>query len=341
LSEERGRREAWKNLRRNAGYGLFVAVRALLGALPAGPRLEVGALLGSLAYRLAGRERRRAIEHLERAFGGEKEPQELRRIARESFRNLGRSAAEICGLWRAPSSAVLDLVEPGDAPARADALLAGGRGLVVVTAHLDNWELLGAFSAQAGYPLTAVARRIYFEKYDRLAMEMRRKFGLDIIYQDESPRKLLRALRDGRMLALLADQDIRRVDGLFVPFLGKPAYTPTGPVSLALSGNVPLVLIHTVRNEGGKHSLFMSEPIEFDRSDKARALLEGTRAWTALLEQSIRRWPEQWVWMHRRWRTRLEERPEAARRSGYEVPAPAAAEGDGPGARAGMAEVLR
>ncbi len=312
-------RGVWKTVKRNVTYGAALGARALLGALPAGARLSVGEALGSLAYRLAGRERRRALDSLSKAFGSEKPLEELERIARESFRNLGRSVAELCGLWRGGPERILEIFEPGEARERIARQLAGGRGAVAVTAHLDNWELLGAWTAAAGFPVTVVARRIYFEKYDRLAVGMRRRFGMEVVYQDESPRKLLRALRDGHLLGLLADQDVRRLDGAFVPFLGRPAYTPTGPVSLALAARAPLLLIHTVRVGRGRHRVEVSDPLEFDRSEKRRALLAGTRAWTRLLEQSIRRRPEQWVWMHRRWRTRLAEHPEAARRSGYEV----------------------
>jgi KDO2-lipid IV(A) lauroyltransferase len=333
-------RRVWKSTKRNAGYYVLLALRAAVGSLPAGARLSVGEALGSTVYRLAGRERRRALDSLSKAFGAERPVEEHRRIALECFRNLGRSVAELCGLWRGTPSDVLALFECQEARARLDSLLAGDRGLVVVTAHLDNWELLGAWAAAAGYPLTVVARRIYFEKYDRLVVGMRRRFGMEVIYQDESPRKLLRALRDGRILALLADQDVGRLDGVFVPFLGRPAYTPTGPVSLALAGRTPLVLGHTLRVGRDRHRVVVSEPIEFDRSEKRRALLEGTRAWTGMLEAAIRRWPEQWVWMHRRWRTRLNDRPEVARRSGYDVyvpPAPPAPERAGGAAAAAAA----
>jgi Kdo2-lipid IVA lauroyltransferase/acyltransferase len=149
---------------------------------------------------------------------------------------------------------------------------------------------------------------------------MRRRFGMEIVYQDESPRKLLRALRDGKIVALLADQDVPRLDGVFVPFFGRPAYTPTGPAALAVASGAELVLAHTLRVGRDRHRLVVTEPIAFDRSDRDRAILEGTRAWCAMLERVIREHPEQWVWMHRRWRTAPADRPEAARRSGIEPP---------------------
>ena len=320
-------RQVWKSIKRNTGYGLFVTIRALLGLLPAGARLRAGEIAGSLAFRLAGTERRRALDHLAMAFGQDRPREELKRIALENFRNLGRSAAELCGLWGGGHpERVLKLFEADEGRAKFGEVLAAGRGAVGVTAHMDNWELLGAWAPAAGIPLTVVARRLYFEKYDRLAVGMRRRFGMEVVYQDESPRKLLRALRAGHLLAVLADQDVRRLDGVFVPFLGRPAYTPTGPVSLALAAKAPLILAYTVRIGRRRHRLVVEGPIEFDRTDKRKALLEGTRAWTALLEEAIRRHPEQWVWFHRRWRTRMEDRPEAARRSGYETAAVEAAQ---------------
>jgi KDO2-lipid IV(A) lauroyltransferase len=315
-------RQAWKTVKRNAGYGLAVTLRSAVAAVPASARLSLGERLGALAWNLARRDRRRAIEHLGRAFASEgRSDAEVRRIGRESFRNLGRCFAELCGLSRAGAGPreVLALVDTEDGAGRFRRLLAGGRGLVVVTAHLDNWELAGAATACAGLPVVAVARRLYFEKYDQLVNGLRRRFGMEIVYQDESPRKLLRALRDGKLVALLADQDVPRLDGVFVPFFGRPAYTPSGPAALAATAGVELVLAHTLREGRGRHRLLVSEPIQFDRSEKDRAVLEGTRAWCALLEGIIRQHPEQWVWMHRRWRTVPAQRPEAARRSGLAV----------------------
>ncbi len=312
-------RKGWKTVKRNAGYGLAVAVRSAMAALPVRARLSTGERLGALAWRLARRDRLRALDNLARAFpDGGKSPEEIRRIGLESFRNLGRCFAELCGLTvrGAGPEDVLALVDAADGVARFRELLAAGRGLVVVTAHVDNWELCGAAVACSGVPVVAVAKRLYFEKYDRLVNGLRRRFGMEIVYQDESPRKLLRALRDGKLVALLADQDVPRLDGVFVPFFGRPAYTPTGPASLAVASGTELVLAHTLREGRDRHRLCVSGPLAFDRSDKGRAVLEGTRAWCALLEEAVRARPEQWVWMHRRWRTAPADRPEAARRSG-------------------------
>jgi len=314
-------RKAYKYVKRNAGYYAFLALRAGVGSLPAGARLSVGEALGSIAYSLAGRERRRAMDSLSKAFGNEKPREELEQIARASFRNLGRCAAELCGLWRGKADQILPLFDDTEARPKIESHLASGRGVINVTAHLGNWELVGAWAAANGYPITVIARRIYFEKYNRMVVSMRERFGMQVIYQDESPRKLLRALRDGRILAILADQDVRRLDGVFVPFLGRPAFTPTGPVALALAAKVPMVFGHAVRVGRDRHKIVVSDTIEFDRSDKKKAVVEGTRAWSAMVEAAIREYPEQWVWMHRRWRTKLSDRPEAARRSGYEVQA--------------------
>jgi KDO2-lipid IV(A) lauroyltransferase len=313
-------RRAWKTLTRNAGYGLVMTARAGLAALSPGARLSAGGLVGSAAWVLARRERRRALANLSQAFGPEgRLPAELRRIGRESFRNLGRSFAELCGLGRSADvrREVLELVEVSEGVERLTRLLAPGRGLVVVTAHLDNWELCGAAAAAAGLPLVAVARRINFDRYHRLVEDLRRRLGLEIVYQKESPRRLLRAVREGKVVALLADQDLPRLEGVFVPFFGRPAYTPSGPAALAAASGTELVLAYTLRESRDRHRLVVSEPIAFDRSERHGAALAGTRAWCALLEAVIREHPEQWVWMHRRWRTALGDRPEAARRSGY------------------------
>ena len=127
---------------------------------------------------------------------------------------------------------------------------------------------------------------------------------VNVIYRDESPRKILKVLKENRIVGIVADQDVESVEGVFVDFFGHPAYTPAGPAALARASGASLIPVLIMR-ENGKHSLVVEKPIELaDTGDKEKDLVENTRRWSSVIESYIRKYPEQWVWLHRRWKTK-------------------------------------
>jgi KDO2-lipid IV(A) lauroyltransferase len=179
-----------------------------------------------------------------------------------------------------------------------------GRGGIFVTGHIANWELCAAYVAIRGLPMNVVARRIYLEPLNRRLVALRGGMGVRTLYRDESMRAMIRCLRENQFLGILPDQDVPRIGGIFVEFFGQPAYTPVGPALLALGSGAPILVARDVR-EGCRHRLIVDPPIYADRT--APRALEVHRLvshYTRRLEEFIREHPDQWVWMHRRWRTR-------------------------------------
>ncbi|MCK9461906.1 MAG: lysophospholipid acyltransferase family protein [Proteobacteria bacterium] len=280
---------------------IYAVVRALVGALglvPAALVRPVGLALGALGHRLAGRERRRARTQISRGLGLDPTSRRVRLLVRGVFAQLGLSAVEVCRLRHRP--AVADSVAIPEGSRRAlEAALREGRGVVFATGHLGNWELMAVALARAGFPITAIAKESYDPRFTRLVEDERRRLGVEVIHRGRpgSSAATLRALRAGRVIGLLIDQDTR-VPGTFVPFFGAPAFTPTGAAALAVRTGAPLVVGSIRRTPRGGHV------VEVDRCEPPVDTAEGTASLTAALERRIRRHPSQWVWFHERWKTR-------------------------------------
>ena len=183
-----------------------------------------------------------------------------------------------------------------------DEALAQGKGAIVVSGHIGNWEILGQAIAAAGYPLATVATPFYDSRITRWLDRWRSQRGLKILWlEGNSGKAIMRALRSNHLMGFLIDQDTKTA-GEYVPFFGRPAFTPTTPAALALRTGAPLIFCwHHRRHK--RHQITI-ERVAYERSDDHRRdVLSLTTVLTARLEAVIRTVPEQWVWMHRRWRT--------------------------------------
>lgn len=274
-------------------------VRALLLALPLLRHLPpgLGALFGTLAWYLTPRQRRLAREHLAIAFPG-KTAEERDRIGRRSFGNLGRAMLEAA---RGDARNV-ELVPEDEALLRA--AHAGGKGVILVTGHLDNWELFARRIAMLGLPCATVAKEAQDPRLTALLKASRESSGMRVFWRGSplSARELLRFLRSGGMLGILIDQDTR-VAGHFVPFFGKLAFTPRAAGDLAVRLGAPMIFGCARRVAGNLHRIVLRRievPLTGDRDRDSLAL---TAAATLAIEDEIRANPAQWVWMHPRWRT--------------------------------------
>lgn len=296
-------------LRRALRARLLGAMLSLGSLLPLRLALFLGRVAGHLAFRVARKQRALALEHLSAAYP--EWPQEKQEaVARAVFEGLGEHLFENLAA-RAVERRLPEWVEiPAEDRATLEAALEAGRGAVLATGHIGNWEIGARALAHRGYPLTAIARRSHDPGLQRVLERFRGRAGLEIVYRG-SPRagiEILRALRGGRGLLLLVDQDLD-VPGLHVPFFGRPAYSARAPAELALRRDAALLVgwIHRTR-PGGPHRISIRR-IEVqptgDREADVRALTEAVQA---TLEAAIRTAPEQWVWFHRRWLRAPDER---------------------------------
>lgn len=287
-------------------YLLYLGLRLMQGlavCLPRRTALALGERIGAVAFHVACRERERTILHLTWAYGREKNQKEIYTLARRVFTHWGRVAVEVLRFPKLTKEEVDCFVEKGDGLSLLHRLLREGRGVILLTAHLGNWELLGALLRFHGFQGAVVGRRVYYERFNEIILRLRKSVTLQTLYQDAPVREFLKILRQNQILGILADQDIDRLDGVFVPFFGRPAYALTAPARLALISGAPLLPVFLVR-EGDRYRLLVEEPIRVEaRGTRQETIQEYTQRWSRVIEEKIRAFPEQWAWMHRRWKT--------------------------------------
>jgi len=287
-------------------YVLYYLARCLAFAvyiIPLPLALALADILGLAAFLVARKYARITIGNLESVFGGEKTAPEIRRIARQVFRNIAKNAVELVRFPKISKENIDGLI--GMEGGRIlDRELSKGNGIVIVTGHIGNWEMMAITLRIKGYAGVAVGKRIYFHKYDEYLNSLRRHHDVNIVYRDDSPRKILKVLKSNGIVGIVADQDVDSVEGVFVNFLGRKAYTPAGPAVLAKATGASLVPVVMIR-DGRRHRLIVNEPIELaDTGNKEADVVANTQRWSDVLESYIRRYPDQWVWMHRRWKTK-------------------------------------
>ena len=288
--------------RRRIFYTLFMMLDRLFLLLPYHLAIKFGRFSGKLIYIVLERYRRLTKEHLRMAFGSEKTEKEISKIARSVFINIGVSVAEILSLPKTKDR--LDSIVGINGIERMDRALAAGNGVIAISAHFGNWELISGIFAYKGYPSNIIARPIYYEKFNEWVTFMRNNMGVNIIYRTDSPKKILRLLQKNEIIGITPDQDMDSVDGIFVDFFGRKTYTPSAPVKIAMAANCPIVPVFIVR-KGLKHTVYVEEPISIERGDDKNALVRKyTQIWSDIIEARIREHPDHWVWMHKRWKTK-------------------------------------
>ncbi|MGH7854326.1 MAG: lysophospholipid acyltransferase family protein [Candidatus Binatia bacterium] len=248
--------------------------------------------LGYLSPYIFREETRRAHEHLRTTL-----PHlDATKTTRRMFVHFSESIWELSRLRRS--------VPELDAQSRRvlDEALAEGKGAIVISGHVGNWEILGQSIAAAGYPIATIATPFYDPRVTRWLDKWRTQHGLKIIWREKNSGKaILRVLRSNNLMAFLIDQNTWTA-GDYVPFFGRPAFTPTTPAALALRTGAPVIFCWHHRRRK-THQITIERVIYEPRGDHGRDVLALTALLTARLENVIRTVPEQWVWMHRRWRT--------------------------------------
>jgi KDO2-lipid IV(A) lauroyltransferase len=261
----------------------------------------IGGWIGSLGYRPLG-IRRAVVERQVRAAFPEKAPDEVRRIAMASYSNLGRTSLEaalLSALSREQVVAMFDRVEGGDVLAAARAR---GKGVLLVSGHLGNWELAGAFVAASGVPIEAVARGMENPLFDRYVTQTRHDLGMTVIHDADAVRRVPRATREGKAVAMLVDQGAAGLASSWVPFFGRYAKTPRGPAVFALRLGAPVVFATALRQPSGKYVMYYEEVPVHPSGDRDADVDRIVADYTHTLERWIRRAPEQYFWHHRRWK---------------------------------------
>lgn len=286
----------------------------LIGHLPLSLTIAIGKGIGRLAFYVDRRHRRIAIGNITTAFGKEKTYQEIVKMARGVFENLGMNLMEFCRLpWL--RSEDLDGCVTHSGFENLVKAKEKGKGVIFLTAHLGNWELMAVAYALRGYPISIVVRGMDSPYLERFIGWVRTRCGNRIIYKKGSMRELINLLKGGGMVGILLDQNVTWSEGVFVDFFGRLACTNKGLALLAMGSGAPVIPTFIVRKGGGKHEVILGEEVEVKvTGDKKRDILVNTARFTKGIEDFIRKYPEQWFWLHQRWKTRPEGDPHKGKR---------------------------
>jgi KDO2-lipid IV(A) lauroyltransferase len=282
---------------------VFVLVRGL-GALPRRWARAAGACLGALAFVLTGRLRRTGERNLQLAYPAHDDAWR-KRLLRQLYRNLGLQLAEFCVMSRYTAENTRSLVRY----AGLEHYLAArerGRGVLVITGHLGQWELSSFYHSLMGYPMSMVIRRLDNPLVDRLVNGIRCLHGNTVLHKDDFARGLLGAMRRGETVGILMDTNMTPPQGVFVDFFGVPACTASGLARVAMRTEAAMLPgFLTWREEEKKYVLEFGEPLKLVHTgNDEQDIVANTQICTTAIEAWVRRFPEQWLWVHRRWKTR-------------------------------------
>ncbi len=264
-----------------------------------------GAGLGSIAYLVLGSRRRIAAENLRRAMGVVLPEAEIHRVAREVFRNMGRTMIEFARFPRMGLPRLREIVVSDSSHVITDTLKAG-RGGIFLTAHFGNWEMLGAWVHALGPQMNLLVATQHNQMVDAAIDQFRRSMDVNIIRIPGELRAVFKALRANEYIGIAADQHAPGSE-LIIDFFGRPAAMAKGPALFAIRAGCPIVPFVLVRERHDRH-VAIAGPIIYPPTgkDEEASIREMTVAYARFFEEKIREHPAQWAWAHRRWKVRAD-----------------------------------
>jgi len=292
--------------RHRVEYALVRGMQSALALLPLDVALRVGEALAWIAYLVAARHRRIGMTNLSIAFP-QRALRERRRILRASMLNLGRMVVELAHLPLLSDDDLRRMVRFEDEQWWAEAISAErDTGGMILSGHFGNWELCVYAHGRRGHPVTMVHRTLSNPYIDRWFNDLRARAGTVLLRKSRAAVGALRAVRRGGLLVLPFDQNSVRNLGVFVPFFGMPASTNAGLALIALRTGAPVVPVFMVREgRSARHVVHVLPFLYAERTGDLEAdIVHNTERFSRVFEDMVRRYPEQWLWVHRRWKTR-------------------------------------
>jgi len=279
------------------------ALGSIFRALPRQVTLSIGRGIGNIGYAVAGKRRRLTLDNLKKALGEEKSDRELKTVARKSFSNLGMALVEY---FTFPSLDIREAekISEVEGEEHLKDAVEKGQGVLALTVHLDNVDLAGALLALRGFPIAIIAKPVRNPAVDRALINGREATGVKVFSGGGTMKEILRHLRSAGIVGFVLDQNAVFGDGVFVPFFGREASTLNSLAILARRTGIPVIPIHMFR-DGLRHRIIIDPPIKAKViEDREEDVLERTKQYAAWTEGVIRQHPDQWMWLHNRWRIR-------------------------------------
>jgi Kdo2-lipid IVA lauroyltransferase/acyltransferase len=295
-------------LAHRAEYYAMRATVAGLSALSWDSACSIGEQLGAIGYRPLGIRKRVVERQIAAAFPNLDSPA-VAQLARDSYKHLGRTFVESALLDNLGRDGIQTLVDRVEGWEEVEDVMSKGRGAVMVTGHIGNWELAGAYVAARGIPLDAIVRGMANPLFDAYINRTREQMGMTIVHDSEAVRRTPRSLRAGRAVAFVADQGVLGLASTFVPFFGRPAKTPRGAAVFALRFEVPVLFVVALRQPNGCFRVTVERIEARQTGDRDRDVDAIVARFTERLEHWVRVVPAQYFWQHRRWKRQPPDTP--------------------------------
>ena len=286
----------------------LLAVRSLLGAIGALPletSMRFGKSLGKFIGSRFPKLQKTARRNLEIALP-ELSETEKERIVRGTFESLGRHLGFVSHFKRFEREDIRDLIEVVGKEEHFDRARESGRGILFFTGHFGSWEVFNLLPPAFGYGMNILVRRIDNPLIEDFVDDFRTRFGSITLDKTKSARKMFRVLENGELLGILADLNVQEKEGVFVNFFGVPASTTTSIAKLALNTNAVVLPAFAVWEESKrKYVVYLEPPVEYEKTANSEEDIKKlTQDITTVIEKYVRKYPEQWLWIHKRWNTR-------------------------------------
>lgn len=297
-------------MRQRLEFGLVWLAVNLLGLLPRGVARAVGSIIGNAAYLALPRLRRTALVNLTRAFP-DQTSEDRKRTLRTMYRNLGWQLAEFCKMPHYTLEEANRFIRYEGLEHYLEAR-ERGHGVLVLTGHLGAWELSSFYHSLAGYPMSMVIRRLDNPRVDRFVNAIRCMHGNRVLHKNDFARGLIAAMRAGETVGILMDTNMTPPQGVFVDFFGQAACTASGVARVALRTGATVLPGFMVWEAQEQHYvLHFLRPLQLVKTgDEEHDAIANTQIFTTALENVIRHYPDQWLWVHRRWKTRPPGQPQ-------------------------------
>lgn len=289
--------------RQGIAYTVLASLAFLLSRLPLSVLRFCGRVLGRISYLVARSRRVITEDNLRRAYP-DKDDAWVKRTARLGFEHLLMVIVECIKTWGMSSDQIADTTRQHnlDALIEADSQ---GRGVLILSLHAGNWEWMGLAVPLFHRPISVVARPLDWPSVESIVAEWRVKTGNAALSRHNSIRKIISCLKNGELVAILLDQSTDWYEGVWVDFFGRPTCTVKLMARLAATTGTPVVPAYNYRAPDGKFDVYYGPIIQpINTGDTTRDVWEATQAYSSAMEEIIRRHPEQWMWMHRRWKIR-------------------------------------
>ncbi|UCH23417.1 MAG: lysophospholipid acyltransferase family protein [Deltaproteobacteria bacterium] len=278
------------------------ALEAFIAGISVQKIQRLGKLFGTLVFHLDFAHRRIVRRNLK--FIHSDWPRgRIREFSKRIFQNLGITFAEICQMMFLSKNDILSRVTISGIENLSDALKAG-KGAIMISAHLGNWEMAALVAPfYLDTPVAAVARKLRFEPINKFIVRLRSRFGFKVIDKEGALPEMRQVLRRGEILGILIDQGTRRSEGIDVTFFGRKVRATPSAALLALRCRSPVIPVFCVREPGGGLSAIIESPLKLERTGDLRTdLTINTQNMTDAIEKAVWNYPDQWFWVHKRWK---------------------------------------